>query len=888
MRNSLAPALMLMVLLLILISCSTPFGAGPDSSRGEDVLLFPDLQQADSTSLPDLPEGGDKDAVAPDLIPPVDIITDTAPDLPLMPDVQDLFVDDMIMDNQIDIVEPDQNPDPDQSVEIDTTEPATEEGMIDEFFDDNTMANTDETTALWGIGGALTPQATGFGDGSDGEFSPMVDTVLNTADAPFQYTSFHLPANVVVTALGDSPLEIRVQGEAVIEGTISVSGGDGEDALDIAGGSKPLGGEGVGGGAHGGNGGPGGTEAGLPGQGTGGGQSGLSVDVVTFVGPGGGGGFGADGMDGEDFTANNANSGLGGSLYGTPDLLNIEGGSGGGGGGPRDNTPNDPTASGDGIINAVDNPGAGGGAGGGALVLRVGGAITVAGRIIANGGDGGMGDFSGGGGGGSGGAILLETSDAIVMENGVLSARGGVGNICTDTNQLKWCLGGLGSGGRIVLRTGIPVTDGLVMNPDPVPTWGPPVGPIDGGTGTDGDFAPLVDTELNTSGGPFFYTSVSIPEGVTITAVGNQALQIYSQGNVDIHGTIDVSGFKGGNAESACCSQPGPPLYGEGGLPGPGGYRGGAGSLDGDAEDGLGSGGGTGSHAGGFAGSPFAGGGAGAGYGSPGQVGGCPEEAAGGTIYGVHSLEPLQGGSGGGGAGACDVAGTNPGSGGGGGGGAMQLQCGGMLLMQGTLRANGGVGGDNGGSGSGGSFGSGGGGGSGGAILVRSQSVRDFGTYEALGGPAGDLSQGGGCSTTANVPGQGRGGAGGKGRIRFETSIPVGFVFPEEGTLNIDSLQTTFAKTAVSLFYDSGVECPDFQEPVTQPVDMIDSLGFHFEGAHALNNQPDPATYTGWLTAVNDVDCYRFIRYSVVFDDWNTADPAPTLEHLTIPFTYSP
>ncbi len=267
-------------------------------------------------------------------------------------------------------------------------------------------------------------------------------------------------------------------------------------------------------------------------------------------------------------------------------------------------------------------------------------------------------------------------------------------------------------------------------------------------------------------------------------------------------------------------------------------------------------------------------------------MGGCPEEADGGGMYGIHSLEPLEGGSGGGGAGWTNVAGANPGSGGGGGGGAVHLQTAAMLQMKGTIRTNGGEGGDNTGSGNGGSFGAGGGGGSGGAILVRAHSVRDYGRYEAMGGPAGTLSQGGGCSTSADVPGQGRGGGGGDGRIRFETDVPVGFVFPDEGSLYIDSYQAAFQKKAVSLFYDTGTECPDFTTPTVLPESMQSKVMLSFEGAHANGDQPDLGTATGWSTDVGIADCHRFIRFSLEFKTWPQNDPTPSVESVTIPFTF--
>ncbi len=830
------------------------------SPHGKETFTDDILVEGDSSWSPGSPDVSPELTfdVAPDLPPVADAAEE--PDLPVGEDAVEM------------------NAEPDVPVIS---------GAIEEPFDDDSMSDPAATTALWGTNSTLTPAAAGFGDGSDGEFAPVSDVILDTANGPFQYTSVHIPEDVTVSASGIAPLEILVQGEVDIAGLITVAGDNGDDALGIDGGNSPLGGAGVAGGSNGGSGGAGGLEAGTDGEGMGLGTGGVSTAIVTFVSPGGGGGFGAFGADGMAFNANAAGSG--GPDYGTSALVDLEGGSGGGGGGPYDRTPGDPAGGGNGIVDIDDAPGAGGGGGGGAVALRAGSSINISGRIDADGGDGGIGDFSGGGGGGSGGAILLETAAELTLAQGLLSARGGRGNICTDSNQLAWCYGGDGGGGRIVLRTGIPMTDGIVKNPVPVPTWAPTQGGVDGGTGVDGAFAPLADIELDTNGGPYFFSSVTIPAGVTVTAVGDQPLRVYSQGNLDVLGTIDVSGYQAGTAYSMCCSQPGPPEAGAGGLPGPGGYRGGTGGLAGDGEGGSGPGGGAGSLGSGSPGAgAFAGGGGGGGYGEIGQVGGCPEEAAGGPVYGVHSLEPLEGGSGGGGAGWTNVAGPNPGSGGGGGGGAVHLQTASMLLMQGTIRSNGGTGGVNTGSGTGGSFGAGGGGGSGGAILVKAHSVRDYGIYEAIGGGAGDIKQGGGCSSTVDVPGQGRGGHGGEGRIRFETDVPVGFVYPVDGSFLVDEYSAEYQKKAVSLFYDTGVDCPDYGEPALVPAPLANKVIFSIQGAPGSGGVPDAGNATPWTNSIDAVDCHRFIRFSVEFKTWGPGDPLPALEGVTLPFTYSP
>jgi hypothetical protein len=866
--------------LVLLLACSSSGQQiGADDMHGKDVVFVADNTAPNEDQI--TPHG--KDTTPADQLEVEDLQWSDDP----VEDLADSFEMDLPQDLPTveEIEEPDLPFAEDVQEEISEPDVQTAAGTIEESFDDSEMADLTATTALWGSSSTLTPAATGFGDGSDGEFAPVVDVVLDTSNGPFQYTSLHIPEGVTVFASGDAPLDILVQGEALLEGAIDISGGDGEDALEVEGGNSPQGGTGVAAGGNGGNGAAGGLETGQDGAGGGPGTGGVSTDVVTLASPGGGGGFGALGTAGTAYMGNVA--GMGGAAYGNVALDVLEGGSGGGSGGPYDRTPGN-SGGGNGLIDAEDSPGAGGGGGGGAIALRAGGEITISGQIDADGGDGGIGDFSGGGGGGSGGAILLETAAQLTLAQGLLSARGGLGNICTDTNQLSWCYGGDAGGGRIVLRTGVPMNDGIVKNPEPTPTWAPIQGGVDGGTGVDGAFAPVVDVELNTGGGPFFYTSVTIPEGVTVTAVGELPLRIYSQGNLDVLGTIDVSGNKAGTAYSMCCSQPGPPLAGAGGVPGPSGYRGGNGGLDGDGEIGSGPGGGAGSLGSGSPGAgAFAGGGGGGGYGEVGQVGGCPEEALGGGVYGIHSLEPLEGGSGGGGAGWTDVAGANPGSGGGGGGGAVHLQTSSMLLMKGTIRTNGGIGGDNAPSGNGGSFGAGGGGGSGGAILVKAHSVRDYGIYEAIGGEAGDIMQGGGCGYTPEIPGQGRGGRGGAGRIRFETDVPVGFVYPMDGSFQVAEYSADYEMEAVSLFYDTGVECPDYGEPMILPAELAGKILLSFQGAPALGDNPDEANATGWESNINGADCNRFVRFSVEFKTWGPAEPVPALDGITLPYSYS-
>ena len=92
-------------------------------------------------------------------------------------------------------------------------------------------------------------------DGTDGVFNPTAaSTVINMADHPngvYQYTFVNIPANVTVTFTpnaNNTPVVWLVEGNVVINGTVSVSGQSGVYNLG-------TGGRGGAGDWHGGNGG---------------------------------------------------------------------------------------------------------------------------------------------------------------------------------------------------------------------------------------------------------------------------------------------------------------------------------------------------------------------------------------------------------------------------------------------------------------------------------------------------------------------------------------------------------------------------------------------------------------------------------------------------------
>jgi len=255
-----------------------------------------------------------------------------------------------------------------------------------------------------------------------------------------------------------------------------------------------------------------------------------------------------------------------------------------------------------------------------------------------------------------------------------------------------------------------------------------------GSTGADGGFNPTSSQSVTLpANGVFNFTTVNIPQGVTITFTRNAEntpVTILASGDVAIDGVIEVSGLAGDSIDNDTgqnffSTTPG----------GPGGFDGGRGGLPGTrGGNGQGPGGGVGNTAGTTC---FGGGGS---YGAQGRDS-CLGDGS--SIYGSVALLPLIGGSGGGGGSSTTV----PGASGGGGGGAILVASSGTLTINGAIRANGGIGGrvvvnsaDA-------------GGGSGGAIRLIATTLAGNGAIEAIGGVSG----------TGNTNG-----GGGAGRVRLE------------------------------------------------------------------------------------------------------------------------
>ncbi len=323
---------------------------------------------------------------------------------------------------------------------------------------------------------------------------------------------------------------------------------------------------------------------------------------------------------------------------------------------------------------------------------------------------------------------------------------------------------------------------GCLALPDPIPDAGPrDAGAVDGGAccgfamcradctacGTCGDasegaFEPTADRML--AGGAHYFSSVTVPAGVTVRGAGPTPLQIFSTGPVRIDGTLDISGVAG--RDSICVYMPqvgGIGVAGGGnggnsgqamGMPGQGPGAGGAGTQ-GDAGGG---GGGAGSRVAGMPGANDS-------IGAAGGASGPPYDAFAGAAF--------EAGSGGGGAGQ-GAAGNASGGGGGAGGGAVLIIAPEITIgATGGIRAAGGAGGGGGGAGGRACAGGGGGGGSGGSVWLRGSVVAIDGAIDVAGGLGGVT----GLDPRGDVPGAG--GTGGEGQIRVDALEISGTTTPE-------------------------------------------------------------------------------------------------------------
>jgi methionine-rich copper-binding protein CopC len=306
-------------------------------------------------------------------------------------------------------------------------------------------------------------------------------------------------------------------------------------------------------------------------------------------------------------------------------------------------------------------------------------------------------------------------------------------------------------------------------------------------------------SSFSITGGSYSSNRFHIPNGTNVRVIGILPLEVFVNEAI-IKGVLDASGWDDG-AEGIAGGGSGGLLPGSDGGGGrtpsgvviPNGGRaaptGQWGYLGGGGGGGNGGGGGSGGASGtNFGGGPSGAGGNGIGQGvlggttvlgdqrgAPGQGGFGGGAGTGGTDspYGPKAggiggggVSGSQGdpqiivfaGGGGGGHGGNDTPNSTYGGRGGAGGGAIHLTSTGLLLIEGSITANGG----NGSGASNSGYGGQGGGGAGGTVWLTAPTVTNFGTVTARGGNGGNIDGG-----------YGRGGGGGAGRIRVDTATGV-------------------------------------------------------------------------------------------------------------------
>ncbi len=364
-----------------------------------------------------------------------------------------------------------------------------------------------------------------IGTGKDGTFdtSTYCNFDINNCANPslisldtsktYEFTDFTIEENFTVTGYGAEPLIIRIQGNAIIAGSLDISGKNGENIsnnIDVT----PLGGESCCGGGKGGDGGSNLTQAKDGGSPV---ENGMGKAGGTGENGGGGGGGGAN-SDGANIgkAVAPASYGAKGTEYWVNSVENLLAGSGGGGGGAHTT----------GLINE-NGSGGGGGGGGGALYMTVGGNLTVTstGSIYSNGGNGGgtqsTSILAGGGGGGSGGSIVLFVGGTFYNCNKIIATFGNGGTTLNNERN-----GGKGANG------GIRIVDGS--------DWANKVGcggnEVENPLSTYNDFGRVVYS----NGSDYFIESNSIDTGNSAPTAFNVELVSNTPDNTSI--TVQLKG----------------------------------------------------------------------------------------------------------------------------------------------------------------------------------------------------------------------------------------------------------------------------------------------------------------------------------------------------------
>jgi len=110
----------------------------------------------------------------------------------------------------------------------------------------------------------------------------------------------------------------------------------------------------------------------------------------------------------------------------------------------------------------------------------------------------------------------------------------------------------------------------------------------------------------------------------------------------------------------------------------------------------------------------------------------------------------------------------------------------------------------------------------------------------------------------------------------------------------IKKRRTTIAQ---SLFYDSGVSNPDYSTPVILPATQTGGTqaGIEFEGAKGIlfpipsnpnNVIPDPTTFTGYVTNIDQLDGFRFVRFRATLVSNVTTTQVPVIRSIDIPYIF--
>jgi len=326
----------------------------------------------------------------------------------------------------------------------------------------------------------------------------------------------------------------------------------------------------------------------------------------------------------------------------------------------------------------------------------------------------------------------------------------------------------------------------------------------------------------------FNFTTITIPAGVTVKLSGNTLngpVFWLAQGDVDIEGTVDLSGGNG----YAFTSQS---FFRIPSVPGSGGYAGGVGGVGSQlALTGSGTGGG---------------------------VAGTANNPSGGGVYGGNQFViPLVGGSGGGGGYNRFNNGVLE-AGGGAGGGAIMIASSTRILVNGTINANGGQ--------PGAPTVQCAAGGSGGAIRLVSNAIAGSGNLTAIGGAIA----GGGCPN------------GGPGVIR-EESTSTFFTGSVSGTVAQSApfrlLLPTAGSPSANVISINGISItpnpntfPDITINTSSPVPVV------------IQTQNIPANATLTLTILDENNVADTVVQAPPLSNCTASNVCTTTVNVTFPF----